>query len=49
MIATIIISLILAAVTGLILANQIKKRKRGQLGCGCGCENCPSQCHAERK
>lgn len=49
MIATIIISATLAAIVGTILISRIKKRKNGQLGCGCGCENCPTQCHAAKK
>lgn len=49
MVATVIISLLLAAAVGMIVTNQIKKRRNGQLGCGCGCENCPAQCHSAKK
>jgi hypothetical protein len=36
-ISTIIVSLILLAITSLIIIKRIKARKEG---CGCGCGNC---------
>lgn len=44
MIATIVISLILAAIAAAIIGDRIKKKKKGQLGCGCGCESCSGCC-----
>ncbi|MGI6193424.1 MAG: FeoB-associated Cys-rich membrane protein [Christensenellales bacterium] len=46
--ANILIVAGLAAIVALIVANMIKKRKSGKsIGCGCGCEGCPSSsmCH----
>jgi len=45
---TIVISAALLAIVALIVANMVKKKKSGKsVGCGCGCESCPSAsvCH----
>ncbi len=46
-IATIIISLVLAAVVGLIVAKLYKDKKAGKSSCGCKCSCCPNAgaCH----
>ncbi len=38
---TIIVGLVVAAVIALIAVNIIRKRKKGQSTCGCGCADCP--------
>ena len=38
---TIIVALVVAAVVGLIVFNYIRKKKKGQSTCGCGCADCP--------
>ena len=47
--STIIIGLIILAVTVGIIAKMIKDKKNGKssCNCGCGCESCPSAeiCH----
>lgn len=45
--ATIIISLALAAVVASIIAGMVKNKKAGKSSCGCGCENCAmsKECH----
>ena len=44
---TIIVALVVAAVVGLIVFGYIRKKKKGQSVCGCGCANCPmkNKCH----
>lgn len=48
--ATILISLALAAVVTAIVVNMIRKKREGKSSCGCGCENCPSGsvCHPKK-
>ncbi|MEA4921011.1 MAG: FeoB-associated Cys-rich membrane protein [Clostridiaceae bacterium] len=45
--ATIIICLILAAVVASIVAGMVRKNRKGQSSCGCGCSGCPmsGSCH----
>ena len=45
--STILISLVLLAVLGAIVQNMIRKKKRGETSCGCGCSNCAMRgtCH----
>jgi len=48
--ANILIVAGLAAVVALIVAGMVKKKKSGRsIGCGCGCEGCPSasMCHKQ--
>ncbi|MBR3039933.1 MAG: FeoB-associated Cys-rich membrane protein [Lachnospiraceae bacterium] len=44
---TIIVSLILVAIIGLVLYSRIRKKRKGISTCGCGCSSCPSNgmCH----
>jgi len=50
MLATIIISIILAAIIGLIIYNMYRKKKQGKSTCGCGCSNCAASdiCHSRK-
>lgn len=47
-IATIIVSLILAAVVVLVVIKLYKDKKAGKSACGCKCSGCPnsSVCHS---
>lgn len=48
--ATILISAVLLAVVVWIAASLIKKKRSGKaVGCGCGCDGCPSAsiCHKD--
>ena len=42
MVATIVISVILAAVIAAVIRNMWKKKRIG--GCGCGCSGCDGVC-----
>ena len=44
---TIIISIILVAIVGIILYNMINNKRKGKSSCGCNCSCCPSggMCH----
>lgn len=48
---TIIVLLVVLAVLTLIIVNMVKRKKRGETNCGCGCENCASRgiCHEKDK
>ena len=50
MTATILISILLAAVCGLILRSRIQHKKAGKSSCGCGCGNCAmsDMCHGKK-
>lgn len=39
--ATIIISLILAAIVFFIVRKMVKDKKQGKSSCGCNCSSCP--------
>ena len=45
--ATVLVSLALAAILGLIVFFAVRNRKKGKSSCGCGCESCPvsGSCH----
>ena len=45
--ATILIGLILLLIVAAIVIHLVRKKKRGQSSCGCGCSSCPlsSSCH----
>ena len=47
---TILVAAIVAAVFVAIVANEIKKYKKGE-GCGCGCGSCGMRdtCHSAKK
>lgn len=47
--ATIVISIILAVILGLIIYKLIKNKKQGKSSCGCDCSSCPmgGRCHGE--
>lgn len=44
---TIIVTIIVFAVVGLIVLFRIRAKKKGKSSCGCGCSNCPmnGKCH----
>lgn len=41
MLATIIISLILAAIVFFIVKKMVNDKKQGKSSCGCNCSSCP--------
>lgn len=48
MLATVLITALIAGLVFAILANEIRKRKKGQPSCSCGgncglCQGCPSR------
>jgi hypothetical protein len=40
MVATIVLSILIAVAMTLVIRSQIKKSKTGKSGCGCGCSGC---------
>lgn len=48
---TIIISLIILALVVGIIANEVKKKKRGESSCSCGCGGCAFKdtCHKPKE
>lgn len=48
---TIIISLILLVVVGLVIYKMISDKRNGKSSCGCNCASCPSgsMCHSPKK
>ena len=46
--ATIIISLVLAAIVALIIVFLVKNKKKGKSSCGCNCAHCAmaGSCHS---
>ncbi len=48
MVATIIISLVIAGIVGLIIYNMIKDKKAGKSSCGGNCASC-GMCHHSKK
>ncbi len=46
---TLAVGLVVAAVVALIIINYVRKKKKGQSTCGCGCADCPMKhkCHEE--
>ena len=50
-IATILVLLGLLAILGAIVWSMIRKKKRGETSCGCGCSNCAMRetCHAPQE
>ena len=47
--ATILIGLALFLIVAAIVVHLVRKKKRGQSSCGCGCSSCPlsSSCHTK--
>lgn len=47
MMATIVISIVLALIVAGIIYRMIKNKKAGKMSCGCGCEGCAlaDKCH----
>ncbi len=47
MLATVIISILLAAVIAAVIYNMYRKKKRGEGSCSCGCGGCSMSdiCH----
>jgi hypothetical protein len=39
---TILVGVVLVAIIALIIAGTVRRKKRGQSACGCGCSGCPS-------
>ncbi len=48
--STILVSLVLLGLLGGIVWSMIRKKKRGEISCGCGCSNCAMNgtCHAAK-
>lgn len=48
---TIIVALIIFGIVAFIIANEIKKKKRGESSCSCGCNGCAfkDNCHKPKK
>lgn len=42
---TTIVVAVVAALVGAIVYAQIRAKKQGKTGCGCGCEHCTRVCH----
>lgn len=44
---TIIVSLILTVIIGLVIYSMVKNKKEGKSSCGCNCSSCPAggACH----
>lgn len=40
--ATIIISAVILCIIVLIIVSMVRRKKKGQTACGCGCSGCPS-------
>ncbi len=51
MLATVIISILLAGVIAAIIYNMYRKRKQGKGSCSCGCSGCAmsDMCHGKDK
>lgn len=51
MLATVIISVILAGIIALILFRLVKNKKQGKTSCGCGCSTCgmADMCHKPKE
>ncbi|MBR4720652.1 MAG: FeoB-associated Cys-rich membrane protein [Clostridia bacterium] len=47
--ATVIISLLLAAIVAGIIIKMIKNKKAGKSSCGCGCSGCPMSSECNKK
>ncbi|WP_084326059.1 FeoB-associated Cys-rich membrane protein [Lacrimispora aerotolerans] len=47
MLATIVISALIAAYAGFIIVKRIKKAKQGESGCGCGCGSSSCSCASD--
>ncbi len=45
--ATVLVSLALVAILGLIVFTTVRNKKKGKTSCGCGCKNCAmsESCH----
>ena len=46
---TTIVLVVVAAIVGAIVFAQIRARKQGKSGCGCGCEHCTMGCHKQQQ
>ncbi len=49
--STIVIGLVLVAVIGGIILHMVRRKKRGESSCGCGCSRCAMNgaCHAAQQ
>lgn len=45
--ATILVSLVIAAIVAVVIVKQVSDKRKGKSSCGCGCSGCPSAsvCH----
>lgn len=45
--ATVLVSLVLVAILGLIVFTTVRNKKKGKSSCSCGCKNCAmsESCH----
>lgn len=50
MLATVIIGAVIFGFMVFVIVNQIKKAKKGESSCGCGCSGCSStkSCHENK-
>ena len=48
---TILIAAVIAVIFAAIVIRGIRKRRRGETGCGCGCSGCPNSalCHGGKR
>lgn len=48
--ATILITVALIAVVGLIICGMLRDKRKGKCSCGCGCQSCSmgGACHSKR-
>ena len=45
---TIVVSLVLILIVGLIIRSMIRDKKRGKSSCGCKCSHCPMSASCRR-
>jgi hypothetical protein len=45
---TIVVALIVLAVTGFVIYTMIRDKKKGKSSCGCNCGSCPSACSCHK-
>ncbi len=46
---SIVVGLIVLAVVALIIADRVKRKRKGRSSCGCDCGHCGGACHCEDK
>ncbi len=47
---TLVVTMVLLAVVGLVIWGMLRDRRKGKCTCGCGCQNCSMgrACHPKR-